>query len=156
MRASREPQSSGLSPALVRRNAENQGSIRRPTWKDNPEPHFRVHPTSFSGHSFVSILGAMISPWLWSSYWCSRSQRPWPHCSSLDIYNGAEYHLVFSCPAGQHIRDGYSNLLRPRVSTMVMFLLQDDLVSVVRSFVECLDVLQAAHSSDQSEVAART
>jgi len=76
-----------------------------------------------------------------------RSQRLCTHCSSHDI--GDEYHLVFSCSAVQHIRDRYPGLFRPTVSTMVEFLWQDDLVSVVRFVVECLDVLQAASSSNQ-------
>ena len=76
-----------------------------------------------------------------------RSQRLCTHCSSHDI--GDEYHLVFSCSAVQHIRDRYPGLFRPTVSTMVEFLWQDDLVSVVRFVVECLDVLQAAPSSNQ-------
>ena len=64
-------------------------------------------------------------------------------------YIGDEYHLVFSCSAVQHIRDRYPGLFRPTVSTMVEFLWQDALVSVVRFVVECLDVLQAASSSNQ-------
>jgi hypothetical protein len=43
---------------------------------------------------------------------------------------GDERHLVFTCPALEHIRLRYRQLFTSRTATMVQFLWQDDLVSV--------------------------
>jgi hypothetical protein len=60
---------------------------------------------------------------------------------------GDEHHLIFRCSAVQHIRDSYSGLFRANVQTMVQFMWQDDLVSVVKFVVQCLDFLQAGSSN---------
>jgi hypothetical protein len=49
--------------------------------------------------------------------------------------------------AVQHTRDSYSGLFRANVQTMIQFMGQDDLVSVVKFVVQCLDFLQAASSN---------
>ena len=63
-----------------------------------------------------------------------RSERLCRHCSSGGI--GDERHLVFVCPAVQHVRDKYSHLFTPRRPTMRQFMWQDDTVSVVRFVAE--------------------
>lgn len=70
-----------------------------------------------------------------------RSERLCRHCPSGAI--GDERHLVFVCPAVQHVRDKYSHLFTPRRPTMRQFMWQDDTVSVVRFVAECLDILQS-------------
>jgi len=70
-----------------------------------------------------------------------RSERLCPHCSLGDL--GDERHLVFICPAVQHVRDKYAHLFTRRGLTMRQFLWQDDMISVVRFVAECLDILQS-------------
>ena len=74
-----------------------------------------------------------------------RSQRICPHCPLGDI--GDEYHLIFKCSAVQHIQDCYPGLFRANVQTMIQFMWQDDIVSIVKFVVQCLDSLQAASSN---------
>ncbi len=59
------------------------------------------------------------------------------------VTTGLKRHLVFVCPAVQHVRDKYSHLFTPRRPTMRQFMWQDDTVSVVRFVAECLDILQS-------------
>ena len=74
-----------------------------------------------------------------------RSQRICPHCCLGDV--GDERHLTFVCPAVQHIRDKYCQLFGPGRTTMRAFMWQDDILSVARFVVECLDVLEASASA---------
>ena len=74
-----------------------------------------------------------------------RSQRLCPHCSLGDV--GDERHLTFVCPAVQPVRDKYRQLFGPGRTSMRRFMWQDDILSVVRFVVECLDVLEAAASA---------
>jgi len=55
---------------------------------------------------------------------------------------GDEHHLVFTCPALEHIRCRYRHLFGPHTSTMVQFLWQDDLLAVARFVTDCLDFVR--------------
>jgi hypothetical protein len=54
---------------------------------------------------------------------------------------GDEMHLVFECPAVQHVRDQYAHLFTFATSTMRTFLWQDDINSVIKYVVACMDIL---------------
>lgn len=71
-----------------------------------------------------------------------RSESLCTCCSLGEV--GDERHLVFVCPAVQHIRDKHRHLFTPRRPTMRQFVWQDDSISVVRFVAECLDTLQTA------------
>jgi exonuclease III len=73
-----------------------------------------------------------------------RLQRVCPRCSIGEV--GDERHLVFTCPALEHIRGRYRHLFGPRTFTMVQFLWQEDMVSVARFVTDCFDFLRSADS----------
>jgi hypothetical protein len=52
-------------------------------------------------------------------------------------------HLVFTCPALEHVRLRYRHLFTSRTDTMVQFLWQDDLISVARFIADCFDDFQS-------------
>jgi hypothetical protein len=56
---------------------------------------------------------------------------------------GDERHLVFACPALEHIRLRYRHFFTSRTDTMVQFLWQDDLLSVARFIADCFDHFQS-------------
>ncbi len=56
---------------------------------------------------------------------------------------GDERHLVFTCPALDHIRLRYRHLFTSRTDTMVQFLWQDDLLAVARFIADCFDHFQS-------------
>jgi hypothetical protein len=56
---------------------------------------------------------------------------------------GDERHLVFTCPALEHIRLRYRHLFTSRTHTIVQFLWQDDLLSVARFIADCFDHFQS-------------
>ncbi len=62
------------------------------------------------------------------------------HCTVSEI--GDEMHLVFECPAVQHVRDQYAHLFTFATSTMRTFLWQDDIISVITYVVACMDFLR--------------
>jgi hypothetical protein len=75
-------------------------------------------------------------------------QRVGPQCSVGEV--GDERHLLFICPALEHIRSRYRHLCGPQTFTMVQFLWQEDMVSVARFVTDCFDFLRSAGSpSDQ-------
>ncbi len=73
-----------------------------------------------------------------------RLQRVWPRRSSGRL--GDKRHLVFTCPALEHIRSRYRHLLGPRTFTMVQFLWQEDMVPVGRFVTDCFDFWRSADS----------
>ncbi len=73
-----------------------------------------------------------------------RLPRVCPRCSLGEV--GDEQHLVFTCPALEHIRSRYRHLFGPRTFTMVQFLWQEDMVSVARFVTDCFDFLRSADS----------
>jgi hypothetical protein len=70
-----------------------------------------------------------------------RTQRVCPWCPLQEV--GDERHLVFTCPALEHIRLRYRHLFTSRTDTMVQFLWQDDLLSVARFIADCFDHFQS-------------
>jgi len=68
-----------------------------------------------------------------------RMSRICEHCTMNEI--GDEMHLVFECPAVQHVRDQYAHLFTFATSTMRTFLWQDDIISVIKYVVACMDIL---------------
>ena len=58
-----------------------------------------------------------------------------------DLAVGDEYHLVFECPAVQHVRDRYPHLFSGPAQTMQEFMWQVDMRSVVLCIRDCLSVL---------------
>jgi hypothetical protein len=69
-----------------------------------------------------------------------RMSRICEHCTMNEI--GDEMHLVFECPAVQHVRDQYAHLFTFTTSTMRTFLWQDDIISVIKYVVTCMDILK--------------
>jgi hypothetical protein len=59
-----------------------------------------------------------------------RMSRICEHCTMNEI--GDEMHLVFECPAVQHVRDQHAHLFTFSTSTMRTFLWRDDIISVVK------------------------
>jgi len=68
-----------------------------------------------------------------------RLSRICEHCTSGEI--GDEMHMIFECMAVQNIRDRYAHLFTYSTSTMSTFLWQDDIVSVIKFVIACLDIL---------------
>ena len=53
---------------------------------------------------------------------------------------GDDKHLVFECPALQDLRDRDENLLQaPPCDAMILFMWQDDIISVARFIDMCLE-----------------
>lgn len=77
-----------------------------------------------------------------------RLRRFCPKCD--DRVLGDEYHLVFECPAVAHLRLRYAALFVPQGQTMLQFLWQRDMVSVVRFVRDCLAVLLSHDDADGS------
>jgi hypothetical protein len=69
-----------------------------------------------------------------------RMSRICEHCTMNEI--GDEMHLVFECQAVQHVRDQYAHLFTFTTSTMRTFLWQDDIISVIKYVVTCMDILK--------------
>ena len=65
-----------------------------------------------------------------------RACRRCSHCPLPEVAD--ERHLVFSCPAVDHLRVRYAHLFRHPSHTMVSFLWQSDILSVARFVCECL------------------
>ncbi len=53
---------------------------------------------------------------------------------------GDEMHLVFVCSAVQHVRDQCVHLFTISISTMQTFLWEDDIISVIKYVVACIDI----------------
>ncbi len=70
-----------------------------------------------------------------------RADRFCTLCDSSAL--GDEKHLVFECPALQHVRHKYGQLFIG-VPTMRLFMWQDDLVGVAKFLDECLEVFYSA------------
>ena len=66
-----------------------------------------------------------------------RSQRLCTACHTAQL--GDERHLVFECPALQHVRQRYSHLFTD--ATMISFFWQENMRDVVYFVLECLRVL---------------
>jgi hypothetical protein len=50
-------------------------------------------------------------------------------------------HMIFECTAVQNIRDQYAHLFTYSTSTMSSFLWQDDIISVIKFIIACLDIV---------------
>ena len=70
-----------------------------------------------------------------------REDRLCPLCDTSSL--GDEKHLVFECPALQAVRDKYARLFHA-VTTMRLFVWQDDLVGVAKFLDECLEIVYTA------------
>ena len=68
-----------------------------------------------------------------------RISRICEHCTSGEI--GDEMHMIFECMAVQNVRDQYAHLFTYSTSTMSTFLWQDDIISVIKFVIACLDIL---------------
>ena len=68
-----------------------------------------------------------------------RSQRLCTACHTAQT--GNERHLVFECPALQHVRQRYSHLFTDDDATMISFFWQRDMRDVAYYILECLDVM---------------
>lgn len=72
-------------------------------------------------------------------------------CQKCDLHEiGDEKHLIFTCPAVQHVRDRYAGLFSESVHTMLEFMWQDDLVGVAKFLMDCFDVISAAVEDDRT------
>jgi hypothetical protein len=56
---------------------------------------------------------------------------------------GDERHLVFECPALQHVRHRFSHLFTDNMPTMASFFWQKNMRDVVFFVLECLAVLSS-------------
>ena len=68
-----------------------------------------------------------------------RSQRLCTACHIAQL--GDERHLVFECPALQHVRQRYSYLFTDNNATMISIFWQENMRDVVYFVLECLQVL---------------
>jgi hypothetical protein len=66
-----------------------------------------------------------------------RGQRICTRCS-LDVV-GDEHHLLFTCPAVQHVRQQFLHLFQHRQRSVQMFMWQDDLAGVARFVARALE-----------------
>jgi hypothetical protein len=73
---------------------------------------------------------------------CPACNRPAPGALLGEV--GDERHLIFTCPALEHIRGRYRHLFGPRTFTMVQSLWQENLVSVARFVTDFVISLRSA------------